>query len=172
MYLMARPEVLDEVPLSLGLPLTGGQFTLYGGGASFGKGPLRLGVQGLLGALSARQGGSSTEWRLRLGNLLLEQCYPYGQFLVTGGTLFTYAQAEGLLEDGSGMTRYDGIAYGGGVVAGVRWPRQTKLGFLVRGGYTWLPASGVWKGSYASKISKTSLDLGGPLAQAQVELSF
>jgi hypothetical protein len=44
MYLMGRPESLDDVPKSLGFPTTGAQMALYGGGASFGKGALRVGL--------------------------------------------------------------------------------------------------------------------------------
>jgi hypothetical protein len=170
--LQARPEALDDVPQALGFPATGGQFMLYGGGASFSKGALRVGVQGMAGGLAARQGGLNTEWRLRFGNLLLEQRYPYGQFMITGGSILTYGQVEGLLENNSAITRYDGATYGGGVVVGGRWPRQTRLGFLARAGYEWLPVSGTWRGALAAANPKASFDLGGPLAQLQVELSF
>jgi hypothetical protein len=172
MFLMVRPEVLDDVPLALGFPTTGGQVMLYGGGSSFGKGALRVGVQGLLGGVSARQGGKNTEWKMRFGNLLLEQRYPYGQFLITGGTILTYGQLEGVLEDNSAITRFDGATYGGGIVLGVRWPRQTRLGFMARTGYEWLPVNGAWKGALAASSPKATFDLGGPLAQAQVEFCF
>ncbi len=45
MYLMGRPEALDDVPKAFGYPTTGASFTLYGGGATFGKGLLRVGVK-------------------------------------------------------------------------------------------------------------------------------
>jgi hypothetical protein len=172
MLLMARPEAFDDVPKGLGFPTTGAQMTLYGGGASFNKGDLNVGVQALSGGLTASTGGLDTEWRLRLANLLLEQRYPSGQFLFMAGTVFSYGQVEGILSDGGGITRYDGLTYGGGVLTDVRWPRQTRLGFTLRGGYEWLPVTGIWKGEHLGAQPKASFDLGGPFSQLQVELSF
>ena len=172
MLLMGRPEALDDAAKGLGFPTTGSQMALYGGGASFSKGALRVGVQTLVGGLSATQGDLDTEWRARFGNLILEQRYPLGQFLFTAGGVFTYGQVEGILTDDGRITRYDGITYGGGLVAGARWPAQTRLGFMARTGYEWLPVSGVWKGEHAGAGPKAAFDLGGPLAQLQLELSF
>ncbi len=131
-------------------------------------------MQGLVGGLSARQGGSSTDWRLRLGNLVLEQRYPYGGVLVTAGALLSFAQMEGFLqEDGLGrLTRFEGQTFGGGLVAGARWPRQTRLGFMARAGYEWLPVTGAWRGAGPTDRLATALDLGGLLLQGQLELSF
>ncbi len=172
---MGPPQALNDAPKGLGFPTTGSQLPLYGGGASFSKGALRVGVQTLVGGLSATEGeprhrsGASA-----LGNVILEQRYPTSQFLFTAGGVFTYGQVEGILTDGAtnGITRYDGTTWGFGVVAGARWPAQTRLGFMARTGYEWLPVNGEWKGEYAGSQPKSSFDLGGPIAQLQLELSF
>lgn len=172
MMLFARPEALDDVPRGLGFPVTGSQVMLYGGGATLGKGPLRVSVQGLLGGVSARSGGLNTEWRLRLAGLVLEQRYPLYALQAMSGVILNYGQLEGLLEDGAQVTRYDGQAYGGGVISGVRWPRSTPLAFCAQGGHVWLPFNGAWKGALAGTNPKAAIDLGGLFAQAQVEYSF
>jgi hypothetical protein len=172
MMLIARPEALDDAPKGLGFPTTGSQVALYGGGAGFSKGALNVEVQALVGGLTASLGDLDTEWRLRFGNVLMEQRYPYQQFLFMGGAVFTYGQVESILTDDKGITRYDGLTYGGGVVASARWPRATRLGFTLRTGYEWLPVTGIWKGEHASVQPKSSFDLGGPLGQLQLELSF
>jgi hypothetical protein len=173
MLLRAKPEALDDISSSLGFPTTGAQFVLYGGGETFAKGPLRVGVQGLLGGLSSTSGDLNTSWNLRLGNIVLEQRYPLGDFLVAAGSTLTYAQLEGLFsEANSKVTRYDGQAFGAGVEGAVRWPRLTKLGFLLRAGYQFLPVSGNWSGDRSGLNPRSSIDLGGPFGQAQLELGF
>jgi hypothetical protein len=172
LYLSVKPEVLDEVPQALGFPATGGSFTLLGGGASFSKGPLRVGVQAYTGDVSHRDRWLNTEWRLNLYQLVLEQVYPHDTFIMTAGTTFSLARIQGLLEDGSALTRFEGGVLGGGAVAGIRWPRQSRLGFMARGGYLWLPVQGQWKGALAGSAGKSAFDIGGPMAQAQAELSF
>jgi hypothetical protein len=172
-YLMVKPEALNGISKRLaGFPDTGGNFLLYGAGATVSPGMVRAQVAAWTGGLSAAQAGKSTRWDLNLGALTLEQKYPMGQYVLTAGSSFEMGEIHGALDDGSGINRVQAQLFGLGMNAGVRWPAETRLGFLLRAGYLWLGGVGLWHGPQEAVLGNAQFDLNGANVTGQIELSF
>ncbi len=164
---------LDAAATTLGLPTTGAQFQLWGGGATLTRPQLRLQASGWTGALRSANGDRSTVWDLQLGELALEQSYDQGPLLITAGAALDYAELHGTLQGPAGHNSVRAPLWGGGVTAGVRWPAKTALGFFVRSAYLWLQGSGDWRGTQAAALGNGQrFDLSGPSLLGQVELAF
>lgn len=170
--LMGQAGALDDVPRQLGLPLTGANWLLWGGGATLTRPLLRLQASAWTGGLSATDGTNTTGWDLQLAELCLEQGYPYGSLLFTGGAMLDHAELFGRLQGPAGNSAVRAPLWGGGISAGVRWPRRTPMGFFVRGSYLWLQGTGDWRGAQAALLGRSKFDLGGPNLQGEVELKF
>ena len=171
--ILAKPEALDGLSKALvGYPSTGASFTLYGGGATFAPGDVRVGVSAWTGGLQASNGSKMTSWGLSMASLNLEQRYLQGSFLITGGTGVDYGQFHGGLDDAATahLNRIESQLWGYSATAGMRWPAHSRLAFFMRTGYQWLQGDGVWHGPDAK--GGEHLNLSGPNLTAQVELSF
>lgn len=171
-WLSSNNGSLDAAAHDLGLPVTGGQWLLWGGGATLTRPELRLQASGWTGHLRAARGSESSEWHLHLAELSLEQRYEQGPLLVTGGATLNHGQLHGTLQGPGGHSSVRAPLWGGGLTAGLRWPRQTPLGFFGRGGWLWLMGQGHWRGDQADQLKDRTLDLSGPSLTAQVELAF
>ena len=167
-----QPGAIDDIPHQLGLPQTGSQWLLWGGGATPTRPNLRLQASAWTGGLQASDKGGSSAWDLQLAELSLEQGYPHGSLLVTGGAMLDHAELYGALDGPGGSSRVRAPLWGGGFSAGLRWPRRTPLGFFVRGAYLWLQGTGDWRGDQATLLGRSKFDLGGTSLQGQVELKF
>lgn len=165
-------DTLAAPPQSLGLPATPSQWLLYGGGATLTKPNLRGQAGAWTGGLRANSGADVTAWDLHLAELSMEQTYPRGTLLVTAGATVNYAELHGSLTGPLGHSSVRAPLWGGGVTTGVRWPRQTALGFYVRGSWLWLSGMGDWRGDQAAKLGSHRFDLSGPSVTGQVELNF
>ena len=130
-----QPGAIDDIPHQLGLPQTGSQWLLWGGGATLTRPNLRLQASAWTGGLQASDKGGSSAWDLQLAELSLEQGYPHGSLLVTGGAMLDHAELYGALDGPGGSSRVRAPLWGGGFSAGLRWPRRTPNAFFVRGAY-------------------------------------
>lgn len=166
------PGTLNSAPERLGLPIAGSQWLLWGGGVTLEKTELRLQAGAWTGALHAEGTGGRTDWNLQLGELALEQLYPRGNFLLTGGACLDYGELSGTLTGSGGHSSVRAPLWGGGVTAGLRWPRTTALGFFVRSGWIWLIGQGDWWGDQAGLLGSQRFELSGPGLTAQAELRF
>jgi hypothetical protein len=163
---------VDAAARQLGLPLVGGQWFLWGGGATLTRPHLHLQASAWTGGLRAEQGDNSAAWDLQLAELALEQSYLKGPLLLTGGATANHAQLYGLLSSPAGHSSVRAPLWGGSVTLGARWPRGTALGFYTRAAYLWLSGQGDWRGDQAALLGSQRFDLSGPSVTGQVELAF
>lgn len=170
-YLMGG-DTLGAAPKALGLPEPSTQWLLWGGGATIARPLLRAQASAWTGGLRAARGSDVTTWDLHLAELALEQTYPNNTLLITGGATANFAELHGTLGGPGGHSSVRAPLWGGGVSAGVRWPRQTALGFFVRGSWLWLMGQGDWRGDQAHLLGSQRFDLSGPSVTSQIELSF
>jgi len=170
--LYTNPAILDALAASAGFPKTGGLWLLWGGGATVTPGPLRAQISAWEGSLAAAAGQNSTVWRLGLAALTLEQAYPVSDFIFTAGVGVEVGSLEGSLIGRGGLTGVESALFGYNLQAGVRWPAQTRLAFLLRGGWEYLAGPGNWHGTLGSGLGSTFFELGGPTGTLQLELSL
>jgi hypothetical protein len=143
--LYTKPDVLDSLAASAGLPKTGGLWLMWGGGATLTPGALRLQVSAWEGSLGATEGDGSTQWNLGLAALNLEQAYPVDGFIFTVGGSLESGELEGSFIRGNQFTAVESTLFGYSLQAGVRWPAQTILSFFLRAGWEDLYGPGTAK---------------------------
>jgi hypothetical protein len=171
-YIAASSGNLDAAAQLVGAPAVGGQWLLWGGGMTLTKPQIRLQASAWEGGLRAQQGSLISAWDLQLAELALEQTYAQGPCLITAGVTADHGELFGRLVAPGGASDLRAPLWGGGFCAGVRWPRDTKMGFLVRANYLWLSGQGDWQGDQAGALGGQKVDLGGAGATGQLELSF
>lgn len=171
-YIANSAGDLDAVAQKTGAPAVGGQWLLWGGGITLTKPQIRLQASAWEGGLRAQQGSLISAWDLELAELALEQTYAQGPCLITAGVTADHGELFGRLVAPGGSSDLRAPLWGGGFCAGVRWPRETKMGFLVRANYLWLAGQGDWQGDQAGLLGGQKVDLGGLGATGQIELSF
>lgn len=174
-YLGNNGAGLDAASQAVGAPNAGGPWLLWGGGVTLTKPQIRLQASGWEGGLRAQQGSLVSAWDLQLAELAMEQTYPQGPLLITAGATVDHGSLFGRLVAPGGSSDVRVPLWGGGICAGIRWPRETKLGFFVRANYLWLSGQGDWQGDQAGALNNgggQKFDLGGFGATGQLELSF
>jgi hypothetical protein len=174
MLLSLNPSPLNSVSDQIGFPETGGGgMSLYGGGAMMQSGAARFGVMGWTGGLSNSNDGNYSNWGLDIAGLLAEQRYSAGPIDILGGVFAGVGQYSVEYRNSSSLTRFESRFLASGITAGVHYPVSSRLSFLLRSGYFWLPATGAWEGSYSSVLSSSSyFDLSAPFVEAELNLAI
>jgi hypothetical protein len=167
-------DQLNEASSEAGFPGTSAStMQLWGAGSVLEKGATRYGVMGMTGGLASDDGSNYSNWGLDLAGITAEQRYGGSSSVeILAGFFAGLGQFQVEYRNAAGYTRFDSRFVGSGATAGLHWPANSSVSFLIRTGYLWLPAAGDWQGPLAGSIAKTYFDLSAPFGQAALDINF